>query len=186
NSILGTLADPRKEEYDLILTNPPYVVSGSTNLKEEIAKDTELSDYYKVSATGIEGLFMEWIIRALKKNGKAIVVIPDGMLLRKTDTKLRKFIMEETFIDAIISLPVNAFFSTPKKTYIVALTRKLRKSDNQTNHVFSYIVNDIGETLDVDRFDTEKNELDDATIEFRKFQIDPESYESDTVNFKKI
>ncbi len=33
NSILGTLAHPTKNKYDLILTNPPYVMSGSSNLK---------------------------------------------------------------------------------------------------------------------------------------------------------
>jgi adenine-specific DNA methylase len=40
---------------------------------------------------GVEGLFMEWIIRALKPNGKAFVVVPDGLFNRKNDTKLRKF-----------------------------------------------------------------------------------------------
>lgn len=38
NSILGTLAEPVIEEYDWILTNPPYVTTGSSNLKEEIIK----------------------------------------------------------------------------------------------------------------------------------------------------
>src|SRR6185295_9387479 len=35
NSILGTLSDLKQDEYDLILTNPPYVMSGSSNLKKE-------------------------------------------------------------------------------------------------------------------------------------------------------
>ena len=61
NTILGTLAQPIKEEYDLILTNPPYVMSGSSNLKEEISKQDELKAHYAVSAMGIEGLFVEWI-----------------------------------------------------------------------------------------------------------------------------
>lgn len=39
NSILGTLNDPVEDVYDLILTNPPYVTSGSSNLKEEIQKN---------------------------------------------------------------------------------------------------------------------------------------------------
>lgn len=51
NTILGTLAQPIKEEYDLILTNPPYVMSGSSNLKEEISKQDELKAHYAVSAT---------------------------------------------------------------------------------------------------------------------------------------
>ena len=62
NSILGTLAKPITEEYDLILTNPPYVMSGSSNLKEEISKDDTLKKYFSISAMGIEGLFMEWIV----------------------------------------------------------------------------------------------------------------------------
>jgi type I restriction-modification system DNA methylase subunit len=40
NSILGTLANPEVEKYDLILTNPPYVMSESSNLKDEISKKT--------------------------------------------------------------------------------------------------------------------------------------------------
>ncbi len=53
NSILGTLAHPITNEYDLILTNPPYVMSGSSNLKDEIAKQLELKNYFSVSAMGI-------------------------------------------------------------------------------------------------------------------------------------
>ena len=48
-------------------------MSGSSNLKEEISKDDTLKKYFSVSAMGIEGLFMEWIIRALKPNGKRLL-----------------------------------------------------------------------------------------------------------------
>ena len=124
NSILGTLAKPVHDQYDLILTNPPYVMSGSSNLKEEISKDDTLKKYFSVSAMGIEGLFMEWIIRALKPNGKAFIVVPDGIMNRSNDKKLRDFILEQCEIDAVISLPLNTFFTTNKKTYILALTKK--------------------------------------------------------------
>src|SRR3989339_1309437 len=117
NSILGTLSDPIENEYDLILTNPPYVTSGSSNLKEEIKKDGELENYYKINAMGVEGLFMEWIVRALKPNGKAFIVIPDGILNRQNDKNLRQFILDECYIDGIISLPTKTFFTTPKKCF---------------------------------------------------------------------
>ena len=97
NSILGTLRDPIENEYDLILTNPPYVTSGSSNLKEEIKKDETLENYYKVNALGVEGLFMEWIVKALKPQGKAFIVIPDGILNRQNDSNLRKFIMDNCY-----------------------------------------------------------------------------------------
>ncbi len=115
NFILGTLAEPVKEKYDIILTNPPYVTSGSSNLKEEIKKDGELQDYYKVNAMGVEGLFMEWIIKALKPNGKAFVIVPDGIFNRQNDAKLRKFILDECYLDAIISLPEKHFLPHQRK-----------------------------------------------------------------------
>jgi type I restriction enzyme M protein len=139
NSILGTLSEPVENEYDLILTNPPYVTSGSSNLKEEIRKDGELVTYYKVSALGVEGLFMEWIVKSLKPNGKAYIVIPDGILNRQNDKTLRKYITDECFIDGIISLPLNTFFTTNKKTYIFCLTKKSDKGQIQTEPVFTYL-----------------------------------------------
>lgn len=169
NSILGTLSEDVNEEYDLILTNPPYVTSGSSNLKEEIVK-SGLSAHYKVNATGVEGLFMEWIIRSLKPGGKALIVVPDGSLKRTNDSKLRKFITDECLIDCIISLPRNTFFSTPQKTFILGITKKTDKSIAQNEPVFTYIVSDIGETLDVYRFDTENNQLDEAANLYNQFK----------------
>lgn len=169
NSILGTLANPIQDEFDLIFTNPPYVMSGSSNLKEEIKK-SGLEYHYPVNALGIEGLFMEWIIKSLKPGGKAIIIVPDGIMNRQNDKKLRKYIRESCLIDAIISLPENTFFSTPKKTYVLALTKKEDKSIVQETPVFTYLVSDVGETLDVYRFDTDNNELEDAVVLYNQFK----------------
>ncbi len=73
---------------------------------------------------GIEGLFMEWIVRALKPGGKAFIVVPDGIMNRSNDKKLREFILEECILDCVISLPLNTFFTTNKKTYIMMLGSK--------------------------------------------------------------
>lgn len=177
NSILGTLAKPVHDQYDLILTNPPYVMSGSSNLKEEISKDDTLKKYFSVSAMGIEGLFMEWIIRALKPNGKAFIVVPDGIMNRSNDKKLRDFILEQCEIDAVISLPLNTFFTTNKKTYILALTKKapvmvdgVPTLQRQTSPVFTYLCSEIGETRDVYRFDIEQNDLQVASDLFNMFK----------------
>ena len=177
NSILGTLARPVVDKYDLILTNPPYVMSGSSNLKDEIAKDDTLKKHYAISAMGIEGLFMEWIIRALKPGGKAFIVVPDGIMNRSNDKKLRDFILEQCCIDAVISLPLNTFFTTNKKTYILALTKKEPVSvggvstlERQTTPVFTYLCSEIGETRDVYRFDIDQNDLSNASDQFNMFK----------------
>lgn len=170
NSILGTLSNPTENEYDLILTNPPYVLSGSSNLKEEIKKDGELETYYKISASGVEGLFMEWIVNALKKGGKAFVVIPDGILDRTADKTLRKFLIDECFIDSLISLPKNTFFTTQKKTYILGITKKASKKEVQIEPVFTYIVSEIGESRDINRFDIDQNDLNEAVTLYGFFK----------------
>jgi len=161
NSILGTLATKTENKYDLILSNPPYVTSGSSNIKEEI-KRKGLSDYYKVNAMGLEGLFMEWIIRALKPDGKAFVVLPFGAFSRQNDRNLRQFILDECIIDGVISLPGKTFFSTPQKTYILCITKKTDKKEIQTAPVFTYLVSEIGESRNVYRFDIEQNDLNNA------------------------
>ena len=188
NSILGTLAKPIHDQYDLILTNPPYVMSGSSNLKEEISKDDTLKKYFSVSAMGIEGLFMEWIIRALKPNGKAFIVVPDGIMNRSNDKKLRDFILEQCEIDAVISLPLNTFFTTNKKTYILALTKKVpvmvdgvSTLQRQTSPVFTYLCSEIGETRDVYRFDIDQNDLQVASDLFNMFKGSKTSF-ANTLN----
>ncbi len=179
NSILGTLSEPVENEYDLIVTNPPYVTSGSSNLKEEIKKNGSLVNYYKINAIGVEGLFMEWIIRALKPNGKAFIIVPDGIFNRQNDKNLRQFIIDECYIDGIISLPLNTFFTTNKKTYILCLTKKANKKDVQTDPIFTYLVSEMGETRDVYRFDIDQDDLSEAVTLYSFFK-------GNKANFAKI
>ena len=169
NSILGTLSDAITDEYDIILTNPPYVTSGSSNLKDEINKNANLQNYYKVNGMGVEGLFMEWIVRALKPGGHAFIVVPDGIFNRQNDVELRRFIRNQCYINGIISLPLKTFFTTQKKTYILCITKKTSDTEIQYNPVFTYLVSEIGESRDVYRFEIEQNDLYDAVKLFKGF-----------------
>ncbi len=193
NSILGTLAQPIENAYDLILTNPPYVMSGSSNLKEEIAKQQQLKNYYAVNAMGIEGLFMEWIVRALKPGGKAFIVVPDGIMNRSNDRRLRDFIINECNIDAVISLPINTFFTTNKKTYILALTKKVVDRQNgidtkprQSSRIFTYLCSEIGETRDVYRFELEQNDLAKAADLYNMFKGSRGAFSTDDKRCKLV
>ncbi|GAP72316.1 N-6 DNA methylase [Candidatus Symbiothrix dinenymphae] len=182
-NILGTLRDTTYEgKIDLILTNPPYVTTGSSNLKEEIIK-CNLQSHYKINAMGVEGLFMEWIIRALKPGGKAFVVLPNGLFDRQTDKRIRDYLLEECIIDAVFSLPEKTFFTTQQKTYIIGITKKINKSGKQTDPVFTYLVSEIGETLDNFRFDTEQDDLYEAVNLFSFFKGNKKGFE--TINTSK-
>lgn len=183
NSILGTLSEPVSEEYDLILTNPPYVTSGCSNLRNEINKDgSSLSSYYENFGVGIESLFMQWIVKALKRGGKAFIIVPDGLLTRSNDIEMRRFIKKECYINGIISLPPKTFFTTPKKTYILSITKKDNPEDVQTDPFFTYIVSEIGESRDMYRFDIEQDDLKDAVKMFRGFMGSREYFMENNTN----
>ena len=133
---------------------------------------------------GVESLFVEWIIRSLKPSKKAFVVIPDGILNRTHGNELRQFIKEQCYIDGIISLPINTFYTTPKKTYILAITKKSEKTDeerknnSQTTKVFTYIIKNTGETLDIKRFKTDENDLKEMVCLFKQFMAIKDSFET--------
>jgi type I restriction-modification system DNA methylase subunit len=181
-NILGTLRDTNYEgKIDLILTNPPYVTTGSSNLKEEIIK-SNLQRHYKINAPGVEGLFMEWIVRSLKSGGKAFIVIPDGIIDRGDEKYLRQFILDECFIDGIISLPENTFFTTKKKTYILCLSKKQNNVEKQIEPVFTYLVSEIGESRDVYRFDILENDLTDASEYYNMFKGNKQGFSKINMN----
>lgn len=179
-SNLGTLEKIDYDTYDLILTNPPYVVNGSGDIKNAAIA----TGNYNWNGLGIEALFIEWIVKSLKADGTALIVIPDGILSNGANTNLRNQILEECEIQAIISLPINTFFGTPKKTFILNIKKKhkddLGKTKKQTTPVFTYLCNSIGETLDTYRFDSNENDLESAVNQYNIFNASNKS------NFKAI
>lgn len=64
-------------------------------------------------------------------------MVPDGIMNRSNDKKLRDFILEQCIIDAVISLPMNTFFTTNKKTYILILEKKAPVKVNGVDSVLS-------------------------------------------------
>lgn len=160
---LGTFGHIIKNEnkkYDFILSNPPYVTSGSSIIKEELYSTERTKNEYPINALGLEGISIEWIIRSLKKGGKSFIVIPDGILSRVGGAKLREYILRECYLDAVISLPIRTFFANFKQTYIIAITKKHKIEDVQETPVFTYLVSNIGEKLT----SVKRNEIDDNDL----------------------
>lgn len=176
---LGTFGLDEKEKYDLILTNPPYVTSGVSTIKKEI-KENGLNSIYSITGNGLEGLAISWIIYSLKKGGSAYIVVPDGIMNRTSDKKLRDFILKKCIINGIISLPNRTFFATPKQTYILAITKKQEDTEIQDTPIFTYLISEIGESRDSKRFNIEKNDLEDMAIKFRQFMATKKQYKSDS------
>jgi type I restriction-modification system DNA methylase subunit len=189
DSNLGTLerVGNEEEKYDLILTNPPYITSGIKSLKAEL-QSKGLSRYYR-RGKGMEALALQWIIMHLHEGGKAFVIIPESILSVDSNIELKRLIRQTCNILCLISLPIRAFFNTPQKTYILGLERQPSNSSwelHQTTPVFTYLASNIGETLDVNRFETEgESDLEKARNLFNLFKGSPMNFPVNEIGDKR-
>ena len=166
----GMVIKDDNQKYDYIFSNPPYVTRGSSIIKEELEKTPHTRGVYTISSLGLEGLSIQWIVRSLQPGGKAFVIIPDGILGRTQGKKLRDHILNNCYLDALISLPVRTFFPNFEHTYILAITKKNNVKDVQIDPVFTYIVSNIGEKLtSVKREEICENDLPEMERLFRFF-----------------
>jgi type I restriction-modification system DNA methylase subunit len=177
HSLTGSLQLAPRDKFDLLMTNIPYVTRGTGKQREFLES---FADYYSIPGSGVENLFLQLIINGLKPGCRALVIVPDGLLMRHSEDALRAHILRTCVLEAIVSLPVNTFYSTPKKTYILVIRKKQRPdSREQAQPVFSYLIGNIGETLDAKRFVISENDLPQMASLFKLFQGNPSEFKTD-------
>ncbi len=90
--------------YEIILANPPFA--------GKVQDESILSDLnYKLNTRATELLFLKWFIDHLAPDGRAGVIVPNGVLFGSTNaaTKLRETLLTECDLQAVISLPSGVF-----------------------------------------------------------------------------
>ncbi|WP_062481721.1 type I restriction-modification system subunit M [Variovorax boronicumulans] len=127
--------------YSLILANPPF--AGSLDY-ENTAKD--LQQIVKTKKT--ELLFFALFLRLLKAGGRAAVIVPDGVLFgsSKAHKELRRKLVEEQKLDAVISLPGGVF--KPYAGVSTAILLFTKTMSGGTDHVWFYDMKADGWSLD--------------------------------------
>ena len=130
-----------EEKYSLILANPPF--AGSLDY-EGTAKD--LLDIVKTKKT--ELLFLALFLRLLKPGGRAAVIVPDGVLYgsSKAHRELRRLIVEDQKLDAVISLPSGVF--KPYAGVSTAILLFTKTNSGGTENVWFYDMKSDGWSLD--------------------------------------
>ncbi|MGZ5529820.1 MAG: HsdM family class I SAM-dependent methyltransferase, partial [Limisphaerales bacterium] len=130
-----------EEKYSLILANPPF--AGSLDY-ENTAKD--LLAIVKTKKT--ELLFLALFLRLLKPGGRAAIIVPDGVLFgsSKAHKELRRMLVEEQKLDAVISLPSGAF--KPYAGVSTAILIFTKTNSGGTDKVWFYDMQADGWSLD--------------------------------------
>lgn len=112
--------------FDLVVGNPPFS-SWFNRIKEpKILSNFELAhrDGKMRKSQAMELLFLEKFIRLVKRGGFIVVVLPDGILSNPQYGYIRNFILINTKVKWVLSLPRNIFKETSAKTSILILEKK--------------------------------------------------------------
>ncbi|MBK1720305.1 N-6 DNA methylase [Thiocystis violacea] len=165
NLYLHGFTDPHIEEYDtltseekwteladVILANPPFM-----SPKGGIKPHTRFSVQSKRS----EVLFVDYIAEHLTPNGRAAVVVPEGIIFQSQTAyrDLRKMLVK-SYLVAVISLPAGVFNPySGVKTSILVMDKRLAKQRDEV--LFVKIEND-GFNLGAQRRPIDKNDLPEA------------------------
>ncbi len=133
----NTLSRPYKDYSDkdrvhVIITNPPF---GGT---EEDGIENNFPATYRTRETA--DLFMALIVKLLKNNGRAAVVLPDGFLFGEgMKTRLKQDLLEKCNLHTIVRLPNGVFNPyTGIKTNILFFTKKPEGQQPATKQVWFY------------------------------------------------
>ncbi|MEM3265343.1 MAG: type I restriction-modification system subunit M [Thermoplasmata archaeon] len=136
NIALGdTLTDPKHwddEPFDAIVSNPPYSIKWEGDSNALLINDQRFAPAGVLAPKSKADLaFTMHMLSWLSTIGTAAIVEFPGVLYRGgAEQKIRKYLIDNNYIDAVIQLPPDLFFGTPIATCIIVL--KKSKNDNKT------------------------------------------------------
>lgn len=124
---------------DIVLTNPPFGIA-------EGDMDSTVRPLYDVWTSVGQALFLQKMVKVTKPGGTICTVIDETMLNGKQNTEIRKLLLKECFVDAVISLPEVTFKPnyTNVKTSVLLMRRKDSPMRLQTRPIFMYDLREIG------------------------------------------
>ncbi len=149
-----------KNKYSLILANPPF--------KGSLDYDTVSADLLKTCKTKkTELLFIALFLRMLRVGGRCACIVPDGVLFgsSKAHKAIRKALVEENRLEAVISMPSGVF-----KPYAGVSTGILiftKTGHGGTDKVWFYDMKSDGLSLDDKRTPVTENDIPDIINRFQ-------------------
>ena len=141
--------DRWQETFDVILANPPFMTP-----KGGIRPHKK----FGVQANKAEVLFTDYIAEHLNSNGRAGIVVPNGIVATSQTAykQLRKMLVQDSLI-AVISLPAGVFQPySGVKTSILILDKRLAK---KSQHILFLKIENDGFDLGAQRREIDKNDL---------------------------
>jgi type I restriction enzyme M protein len=190
-----TLMHPKHwgvEPFDAIVSNPPYSINWEGDSNPLLINDPRFEPAGVLAPKGYADLaFTMHMLSWLAVDGTAAIVEYPGVLSRGgSEQKIRKYLVDNNYVDTVIQLPPDLFFGTPIATCILVL--KKSKADNKTLFVDAsdqFVRRGTKNKLDpghrtkvLDAFIARKDEdyfsklVDNAEISENKYNLSVSSY----------
>lgn len=150
-----------KDNYDVILANPPFMTPRGGIRPHEL--------FNAINANRSEVLFTYYIAKHLKRDGRAGVIVPEGVVFQSANAykNLRRMLIEENYLYAVISLPSGVFNPySGVKTSILLMDRALARKTDKI--LFVKIKND-GFELGAQRRQIEENDIPNVINLMRQY-----------------
>ncbi|WP_454149504.1 N-6 DNA methylase [Microbacterium lacticum] len=110
----------RNEQFDLVISNPPFSIRLSPDEKKLIQTSFDV-----MRSGASEAIFIERWYQLLREGGRFISVLPEAVLDTSTGLGMREFLLKYFRMEAVVSLPYDAFRPfTSTKTAIVLATKR--------------------------------------------------------------
>lgn len=133
-------------QYDIVLANPPFTGKVDKN---------DINTSLRIESPSSELLFLDRISSMLDIDGRAAVIVPEGVLFGSSNAQkqTREILLKDNRVEAVISLPQGAFKPyTGVKTAILIFTKVEEKSITwHTEKVWFYELQSDGYSLDDNR-----------------------------------
>ncbi len=153
--------DKWDETYDVILANPPFMTPKGGIIPH---------NRYRIPAKRAEVLFVDYIAEHLNPTGKAGVIVPEGIVFQSANAykNLRKFLIEDDLLYAVISLPSGVFNPySGVKTSILLMDRTLAK---QKDEILFVKVNNDGFDLGAQRKEVKGSDIPEVIKIIKNYQ----------------
>ena len=127
-SLLNEMNPSKKTEFDAIVANPPFSLRWEPN--DTLAEDFRFKSYGLAPKSAADFAFLLHGFHFLSKEGTMAIILPHGVLFRGgAEAKIREKLLKENYIDTVIGLPSNLFYSTGIPVSILVL-KKCKKYDD--------------------------------------------------------
>lgn len=156
--------------YDVILANPPFMTP-----KGGIMPHSR----YRVKAKRSEVLFVDYIAEHLNPTGRAAIIVPEGIVFQSANAykELRKYLVDDGLLYAVISLPAGVFNPySGVKTSILLIDKSFARLKDE---ILFVKLNNDGFDLGAQRREIEGSEIPEIIRIIQKYHSNIEAQTSD-------